>query len=261
MMDFKQRYGTWALVAGASEGLGACYAEQLAQHGLNLILVARRTEQLTALQQDLAQKYGVQVNTLTLDLLEMSSVETIIKNTNGLEIGLLIFNAAFSRVGAFHQHLIEEHLREVEINVRIPLMLIHHFSKAMLERKRGGVLLMSSLSAFQGSAYISTYAASKAFQILLAEGLWEEWRSQNVDALVCVAGAIRTPTYLASKPRRERAMMEPTDVAREALAALGKQPYIIPGIGNKMASFFMRHLLPRTWTIRLMGKILRDMYA
>jgi len=260
-MDFKQRYGTWALIAGASEGLGACYAEQLAERGLSLVLVARRMEQLTALQHDLTQKYGVQVKTLALDLLEMSSTETIIENTNGLEIGLLIFNAAFSRVGAFHQHTIEEHLREVEINVRIPLVLIHHFSKAMLERKRGGILLMSSLSAFQGSAYISTYAAGKAFQILLAEGLWEEWRSQNVDALVCVAGAIRTPTYLASKPRRERATMEPADVAREALSALGKQPYVIPGIGNKMASFFMRHLLPRTWTIRLMGKILRDMYT
>ena len=260
-MDFKQRYGEWAIVAGASDGLGACYAEQLAERGLNLVLIARRTDLLSTLQQDLSQKYGVQIKTLTLDLLELNAAETIIDKTSDLEVGLLVFNAAFSRVGALHQHPIEEHLREIDINVRVPLILIHHFSKAMLERKRGGVLLMSSLSAFQGSAYISTYAASKSFQIVLAEGLWEEWRSQGVDALVCVAGAIRTPTYMSSQPRRQRAMMEPADVAREALAALGKQPYVIPGVGNKLASFFMRHLLPRKLTIRLMGRILRDMYV
>ncbi|MEY2820337.1 MAG: hypothetical protein RL275_3800 [Chloroflexota bacterium] len=261
MMDFKQQYGEWAVVAGASEGLGACYAEQLAERGLHLVLVARNADRLDALKNKLIQKYGVQVKTLTLDLLHISAAERIIEETKGFEVGLLIFNAASSRVGAFHQHSIDEHLLEIEINVRVPLVLIHHFSKAMLNRKRGGILLMSSLSAFQGSAYISTYAAGKAFQILLAEGLWEEWRSQNVDALVCVAGAIRTPTYIASKPRRERSMLEPANVARDALVALGKQPYVIPGFGNKMASFFMRHLLPRTWTIRLMGRILRDMYA
>ena len=260
MTNFKQQYGEWALVAGASEGLGACYAEQLAGQGLNVVLVARRADRLETLKQALTEKFAVQVKTLALDLSELASMEAIVAETRGLEVGLLVFNAAFSRVGAFHQHALAAHMQEVDINVRMPLALIHHFSQPMLARKRGGVLLMSSLSAFQGSAYISTYAASKAFQILLAEGLWEEWRAHGVDALVCVAGAIRTPTYLASAPQQTRATMEPAAVAREALAALGKQPYVIPGLTNKLASFLIRHLLPRRWTIQFMGRILRDMY-
>ena len=124
---------------------------------------------------------------------------------------------------------------------------------------------MASLSAFQGSAYISTYAATKAFNIVLAEGLWEEWRRRGVDLLVCVAGAVRTPNYVASEPeqtgRFSDSTMEPEDVVREALAALGRRPYVIPGRMNRAASFIIRHLLPRKLAVQFMGRILRDMYA
>ena len=135
----------------------------------------------------------------------------------------------------------------------------------MLARGRGGIVLMSSLSAFQGSAYISTYAATKAFNIIFAESLWEEWRDRGVDVMVCVSGAVKTPNFTSSQPAKTGGLgdmtMAPEAVAEETLSALGKQPYVIPGRMNRFASFVMRHLLPRNMTIKFMGRTLRDMYV
>jgi len=268
MMDqvrFYKQYGSWAVIAGASEGLGAAYAEQLASLGINLMLVARRQELLESLASQLSEKHHVQVKTLLLDLSLPTSAESIVQATQDLDVGLLVYNAAFSAVGPFHNYSLEDHMREIDTNIRTPLALTYIFGERMLARQRGGILLMSSLSAFQGSAFISNYAATKAFNILLAEGLWEEWRQRGVDVLVCVAGATRTPNYVASAPRQtgrfSDATLEPETVVSEALAALGNQPHIIPGRSNRVSSFIMRHLLPRKIAIQVMGRILKGMYA
>ena len=261
---FQQKYGSWAVVAGASEGLGATFADQLAVWGLNLILIARREELLESLAGQFSTKYHIQVKILKLDLSRSDSAEYIIQETTGLDVGLLIYNAAFSAVGPFLNYALNDHFKEVDTNIRTPLALTYHFGEHMLSRGRGGIILMSSLSAFQGSAFISNYAATKAFNILLAEGLWEEWRGRGVDVLVCIAGATRTPNYVASAPKRtgrfSDSTLEPGLVVYEALAALGRQPYVIPGRSNRFASFIMRHLMPRRMAIRMMGRILRDMY-
>jgi short-subunit dehydrogenase len=263
--DFAARYGRWAIVAGASEGLGAAYAEQLAARGLNLVLVARRVDLLQLLTSTLSTKYGIETRIIALDLSTSDAAEQVAQATIDLEIGLLVYNAAFSAVGPFLERPLEDHVKEIQTNTFTPLLLIYHFARQMLARGCGGIVLMSSLSAFQGSAYISTYAATKAFNIVLAEGLWEEWRAQGVDVLVCVAGAIRTPHYLASQPKRTGGLgdmtMPPEQVAREALHALGKVPYVIPGRINRISSFVMRHLLPRRTAIQFMGRILRSMYV
>ena len=262
--DFKRRYGTWALVAGASEGLGAAYANQLAARGLNLFLIARRKELLKALSSKLTAEYKVQVRTLSLDLSGPDAAERVEQSAAGLDIGLLIYNAAFSAVGPFLDHSMEDHLKEIDTNIRSPLALTYLFGQRMLEKGRGGILLMSSLSAFQGSAFISNYSATKAFNMLLAEGLWEEWRRQGVDVLVCMAGATNTPNYQASSPSRtgrfSDSTLEPDQVVSEALGAIGRQPHVIPGRSNRFTSFVMRHLMPRQLAIQFMGRILRDMY-
>lgn len=263
--DFAARYGPWAIVAGASEGLGAAYAEELAARGLNLFLIARREELLESLAARLFTKYGVRTKTLALDLSSADAAEQVAQSTKDLQIGLLIYNAAFSAVGPFFERPVEEHVKEIQTNTITPLKLIHLFASQMLRGGCGGILLMSSLSAFQGSAYISTYAATKAFNIVLAEGLWEEWRQQGVDVLVCVSGAVRTPNYLASEPEQTGGLgdmtMDPDQVVHEALNALGKGPYVIPGRMNKASSFVMRHLLPRKLAVKFMGRVLRGMYV
>jgi hypothetical protein len=263
--DFVRRYGIWGIVAGASEGIGAAYAEELAARGLNLILIARRSDLLQSLESRLASKYDISIKTVTLDLSASDAPEQIAHKADNLEIGLLIYNAAFSAIGPFETRPLADHLKEIDTNVFSPLELVYRFADGMLSRGHGGIVLMSSLSAFQGSAYISTYAATKAFNIVLAEGLWEEWRERGVDVLVCVAGAVKTPNYVASEPEKTGGLgdmsMRPEQVVRETLHALGKQPYVIPGRMNRVASFVMRHLLPRTSTVKYMGQILRRMYV
>ena len=149
--------------------------------------------------------------------------------------------------------------------MRTPLELVNIFGKRMLRAGHGGIILMSSLSAFQGSAYIANYSASKAFNVVLAEGLWEEWRQGGVDVLACIAGAIRTPNYLASSPHHTSSFsdstLEPQEVVTEALASLGRRPTVIPGRLNRLSSFVMRRLLSRRAAVRIMGSVLRGMYA
>jgi len=264
-MSFSQHYGKWAIVAGASEGLGAAYAHELAARGLNVVLVARRAELLNELATGLSEKHGIKVKCLVLDLSAPDAAEHLIHQTMDLDVGLLVYNAAFSAVGPFLDQHMDAHLREIHTNIHSPLKLTYLLGQRLMGRKRGGIVLMSSLSAFQGSAYISTYAATKAFNIVLAESLWEEWRTCGVDVLVCISGAVRTPNYVSSEPTRTGGLgdmtMQPNEVVNEALDALGKQPYVIPGRMNRFASFVMRHLLPRKIAIRFMGQTLRNMYV
>jgi uncharacterized protein len=263
--QFIQRYGPWAVVAGASEGLGAAYAEALARRGLNLVLVARRAALLQTLSERLSGQNSIAIRTLALDLAAPEAANRIAAGTQDLPVGLLVYNAAFSAVGLFLERPLDDHLREIDTNVRAPLELLDHFGSRMLQAGHGGIILMTSLSAFQGSAYISTYSATKAFNIVLAEGLWEEWRRSRVDVLACIAGAIRTPNYLASSPQKtgriSDATLAPEQVVREALSALGHQPTVIPGKLNRLSSFVMRRILPRRSAVRIMGNVLRGMYG
>ena len=263
--NFQTRYGPWAIVAGASEGIGAAYAEELAARGLNLILIARRAEVLQSLASGLSQNYLVEIKTIALDLSTSHAAEQILSAAQDVQVGLLIYNAAFSAIGSFLERPMEDHLKEIHTNALTPLKLIYLFAEGMLARRCGGLILMSSLSAFQGSAYISTYAATKAFNIVLAEGLWEEWRERGVDVLVCVSGAVKTPNYVASEPEPTDGLgditMDPDQVVRETLRALGRGPYVIPGKINRMSSFVIRHLLPRKVAVKMMGRILRGMYV
>lgn len=264
-MKFTDRYGSWAIVAGASEGLGAEYARQLASRGLNLVLIARRKEMLQSLASQLMTKYRIRTKLLALDLSAPDAAEQIVHKTMDIDLGLLVYNAAYSAVGPFLDRSMDEHMREVHTNIHSPLKLVYLLSQRFHGRGRGGVLLMASLSAFQGSPYISTYAATKAFNIVLAESLWEEWRARNVDVLVCISGAVSTPNYLASQPKKTGGLgdrsMSPEQCVEETLEALGKQPYIIPGRMNRLASFVMRYLMPRKMAIMFMGRTLREMYV
>ncbi len=262
---FLSRYGPWAVVAGASEGLGAAYSRALASRGLNLVLVARRDRLLEALAARIEADHDVRILTLALDLARSETFDRLTRALEGLEVRLLVYNAGFSVEGPFLGKSLEEHLEEVDTNMVMPLRLVYRLGDRMLAAGHGGMILMSSLSSFQGSAYISNYSATKAYNLILAEGLWEEWRRQGVDVLACAAGAVRTPNYVSSRPkstgRLADATMEPELVVEQALAALGHRPSLIPGRMNRLSSFVMRRLLSRRAAIGLMGSVLRKMYV
>ncbi len=253
---FLRRFGPWAVVAGASEGLGAAFAQALAARGLNLILAARRPGPLRQLAAGLEADHGIQVRPVALDLADHDAPRRLAAAADDLETGLFVSNAAFAPLGSFLDVPLADHLQAIAVNCRAPAALCHALGAPMARRGRGGIILMSSLAGFQGSPGIAHYAATRAYNIVLGEGLWEELRHHGVDVLVCCAGATRTPGYEAHPaPARLFAppVMEPEAVVAEALRALGSGPSVIPGRSNRLASFVMRRLLSRRLGILLMG--------
>src|SRR4051812_24625266 len=187
MMSPMDRYGPWAVVAGASEGIGAAFATALAARGIDLVLVARRPEPLEAL----AARLPVQTVTVAADLAD--GVEPVLAATAGLDVGLVVCNAAYSPIGPFLDSDPADTARALALNCAVPLALARGYLPAMAARGRGGFVLMSSLAGMQGSPGLTAYAATKAFGAVLAEGLWDELRAHGVDVVTAVAGAVATP--------------------------------------------------------------------
>lgn len=262
MGDFAQRYGPWALVAGASEGIGAAFARSLARRGLDLVLVARRPEPLAELEREITASSSVRVRSLSLDLGAPGSGGALEERTADLDVGIVVYNAALAPRGEFLDIPLGSQLTAIDVNARGPLELAHRFGQRFASRGAGGIVLLSSLTAFQGSPFVATYAATKAFLLALAEGLWHELAPRGVDVLAVCAGATRTPSYLRQRSSRGApGELEPDRVAEEALASLGRNPFVIPGRINRIASQLMRRGLTRRAAIRLMGAQTRRLGA
>ncbi len=260
---FERRYGPWALVAGASDGLGAAFARAIAGRGLGVVLVARSGEKLAALAEEIRTEHGVQARPVVLDLGSPDLASRLEESTRGLEVGLVVYNAGLSIIGPFLDQPLDGHLETLRVNCRGPLVLSHLFGRPMARRGRGGIILMSSLAGFQGSALVATYSASKAFDLVLGESLWDELRARGVDVLSCCAGATRTPNYVKSNPvhgRLKAPEMEPGQVAEEALRAIGSRPSLVAGSGNRLLGFVLHRLVPRSISVRIMGASMRRMY-
>ncbi|GIF76757.1 SDR family NAD(P)-dependent oxidoreductase [Asanoa siamensis] len=252
---FAARYGPWALVAGASEGLGAAFAHHLAASGLNVVLAARRPEPLKAL----AATLPTSTVTVAADLSTEDGLRALTDATAALEIGLVVANAAYSPIGRFVDMDPTGTRRAVDLNCWMPLALAHQFLPPMVSRGRGGFVVMSSLAGLQGSPPISVYAATKAFGTILAEGLWAELRGTGVDVLTCLAGAVSTPNLAGAKTRRAPGTQTPDQVAKAALRGLGRGPRVVPGLGMRVSSALMSRLLPRRTAIAVIARASRDL--
>lgn len=251
---FKERYGPRALVVGGSYGLGAAFAESLARRGLDLVLVARDGERLDATTVRLRNEFAVDVIAIAADVADYENVRARV-DALGVEIGLLVYDAAYAPVGRF-EDMTEEQLSLVaDVNVRAPLLFAKHLSAPMIARGRGGIVLMSSLAGSQGSPNLVAYAASKSFNAVLAEGLWSELKPRGVEVVACMAGAILTPGYQqAESAKPAPGTMAAADVAEQTLAALGRGPIVIPGTVNKVARFALTRLMSRKAAIGIMSK-------
>jgi short-subunit dehydrogenase len=255
---FANRYGRWAVVAGASEGLGAAFAESLAARGLSLVLLARRAELLEQLATTLRAR-GVEVRPVACDVAEAGFAERLAAATGDVEVGVAVYNAAYSFVAPLFERPLADALRVVDVNVRAPLILLHTLVPSMLERGRGAVVLMSSLAGFQGSPRLAAYAASKAFNTVLGESLWAELAPRGVDVIASCAGAIRTPGYARTLQKEAPGTLDASEVAERTLASLGHGPVVVPGVTNKLASQLLRRLLSRKVAIGIMGKSVKGL--
>jgi short-subunit dehydrogenase len=256
--SFVSRYGPWAVVAGASEGLGAAFAHALAARRCNLVLIARRAELLAEVKARV-ETANVEVRAQACDLARPDLTSALEAMTRGLDVGLAIYNAAYAPVGAVLERSPEDLLRVVDVNVRGPLLFARSLAPAMVARGRGGIVLMSSLAGFQGAPRIATYAASKAFNTVLGEGLWGELAPHGVEVLVSCAGAIRTPGYKKAARGDAPGTLDPSVVAERTLDALGRGATVVPGAMNRFARFLLGRVLSRRAAVALMAKSTKDL--
>ncbi len=262
MTTNRNRYGPWALIAGASDGIGEAFARQLAEQGFNLLLIARRADVLGALAADLVEGYGVEVKGVCIDLTSAELLENLREVTDALEVGLLIYNAgAIHGARFFHDQPLEHALGLIALNCTGPASLCHHYGGRMRDRGRGGIILMSSMAASSGGSYTASYNASKSFDLVLAEGLWHELSPRGVDAMCLVAGATLTPSMLSSMDSFADYpnVMAPDDVAREGLQHLGKGPVWVAGSHNREAAK-MLWPIPRSMAINGFSEAAAAMY-
>ena len=262
LASFAAKYGPWALITGASRGLGAEFAKQLAVKGLNLVLAARSEDQLKESAQKLEREYNITVKIITIDLSREDILDTIKKTTDSLEIGLLINNAGLSTVGPFLNMSADYLLKQFHTNARAALILTRHFGEKMAANGRGGIIFLSSGSALHGSPFCANYSGTKAYNLMLAESLWAEWKPLGVDALGFITGLTRTPGMEANEPKLNLfvPLGYPEKVVSQALKALGKKPSDADGIRNRLG-YKIFNLAPRSFSIGILGKSMNAMFG
>jgi uncharacterized protein len=236
--DFADKYGRWAVIAGASEGIGACLADQLAARGLDLVLIARNGTLLDEVATRARNKYGVQTRAVVQDLTAADIGAEVADATDGLDVGLLIYNAGASdRTTTFLENELEYSLMQIKLDCVGPTALAHHFGRAMRERGRGGIVLVGSLACLAGSATLAMYSAVKAFQHNFAEGLWAELGPYGVDVCCTPLGMTYTPAFQRLGIEYDPAAhMLSEDVAREIIANIGNGPVHVVGDNNRAAA-------------------------
>ena len=257
--NFASRYGPRALVAGGAIGMGAEYCRQIAALGIDLLILDRDASGLHATAAELrSAPEAVDVVTAVVDLAQPPELllGELRRTVGDLEVGLLVANAAWAPIGPFIDTDLGSLLTAIDINCRAPVVLVHELGARMAARGRGGIILMSSLAAETGTANVALYSATKAFDLVLAEGLWYELREHGVDVVAIRPGSTRTPGWQSTQPPSGdlRGVMEPTDVVRDALASLGTTPSITAGAANRAAEAMFRGMSRRD-VIELMSGI------
>ena len=249
----------WAWIAGASEGLGLAFAEELARRGHCLVLFARRGQLLAAQAARLQERHGISTICEVLDLGAADLAARLMIHLETAPPSVAIYNAAFAPVGNFIEQPLEHLQRVVDVNVRGPLIWSRVIGESMQRRGQGALIFMSSLAGEQGSPRISTYAASKSFNTILAEGLWAELKADGVDVLVCTAGAVRTPGYQDTAASDAPGIMDAAELANVTLDGVGRGPRISPGRINRIAALLLGRWLPRRLAIAVMARNTRSL--
>ena len=252
---FRAHYGPWAVVCGASDGTGAAYAHQLAELGLNLVLIARRLGVLEDLAASLERRHGISTRIAAVDLAERDASRSVIGAAAGLEVGLLVTNAGADTTGkSFLDAPLDVWRSLVQRNVLAVTELVHGFAAPMRERRRGGILLMSSGTALGGQPGTTVYCGTKGYDLNLAESLWGELAPFGVDVLAGVCPAMNTPTLqrvLADKNIVVPGLFEPSDVVRTLLGKLSNGPVHIFAFGEEAENAFALEQSRRTRVIAM----------
>jgi short-subunit dehydrogenase len=234
---FAERYGPWAVVAGASEGVGASFARELGVRGVNVVLVARRAAALA----EVAATVATQARTVVLDLSAPDAADVLAAATADLDVGLLVYNAG---ADPYMSQLLEQRVEVWQAmlarNCTTVLGAAHSFGGRLVARGTGGIVLVTSGAAWAGAARLATYGATKAFDLLLAESLWAELAPHGIDVVAAILGATDTPALRRLLDGREmQDLADADEVARDVLDHLPDGPTWPPD-GSPLSSLARR---------------------
>jgi uncharacterized protein len=256
----KERFGPWALITGASSGIGREFARQLARAGLNIALVARRQRLLEEAGRVFEKDFGVKYRAIALDLSEEGFLKKLAEATADLDIGLVVSNAGDISPGAFLSKNHDELVSLLRLNALAHLELAHHFGKKLASRGRGGLLFVGAMGSDKGVPYMASDAAARAYIQSLSQGLHAELKALGVHVTVVPAGPTETPLLAKlgltpeSMPMRP---MKPEQCASEGLGALqANRSIMIPGRMNRIMKAVIPTSITRAMMVRMFTKAL-----
>lgn len=252
----RKRYGDWAVVTGASDGIGREMALRIAEAGVNVLVVARRRDRLDALAVELDAR-GVRTIVVAADLATRAGIAAVIDATSKIDVGLFVAAAGFGTSGSFLESNLDAELEMIDVNCRAVAAMAFHFGRRFATRERGGIVLMSSLLAFQGVPRAANYAATKAYVQSLAEALHVELAPLGVDVVASAPGPIHSG--FAARAGMSMGMGQPpTAVAKATLDALGRSTTVRPGWLSKLLEGSLM-FLTRWLRVRIMAVVMGGM--
>lgn len=260
-MNFREKYGQWGIVLGATEGIGKAGAYELARRGMDVILVGRRKEALEQLAEEIHKETGSEIRVFSQDLAEQDAAEKIIEYTKDLDMGLINYVACLHAMGQYNKVEYDVYEKMYRINIRTFSKLLHYFIGLFKERDRGAFITIGSLSGWTSLPFCAEYAAHKAYMMTVTEGVAYECNHTNVDVLLLSAGSTITPTWLKNKPsdpNEVAAAMYPEEVVKDGFEQLGSKFTYLAGELNR-EKMKKNHQLDRNELIAKLGRMFDHM--
>ena len=258
--NWKEGYGDWALVTGASSGIGKEFCYQLANRGMNIVLVARRKNLIEEIALDIELKNGVKTKIIDVDITQDFAVDQIYDKLKNIEVGFLVNNAGIGSFGDFHQTELKKYIDMIKLNCLAPVMLTFKFLEKMINRKKGAIIFLSSKSAYQPTPFFSVYGATKVFNLFLGEALWSEYKKKGIHILSLSPGLVNTGFQKnAGVTPNQKGLMwsNPKEVVNTALNSIGTKSSVVHGNLDKFLAFLTR-LSPRKLSIKVAGMVAKS---
>ncbi|TVS84009.1 SDR family NAD(P)-dependent oxidoreductase [Mycobacterium helveticum] len=257
MKNLRAAYGQYALVTGASAGIGEQFARQLSAAGINVVLVARRKDRLEALASELSRAHGTDNVVIALDLLSDAAVDELARRVGDLDVGIVVANAGIPSAGVLVNSSIAYELEVLTLDAVVPLQMAHVFGNALVRRGRGAVVLVASSLEASAVPYVANYAAAKAYVSLLGQALHYELKRDGVDVLVLSPGMTKTEIAKRSSgldlQKISGPRMAAAPVVEAALNNLGKRARVVPGGSNRLVDLLIKLVIPRSLSAKMFG--------
>ena len=253
----KSKYGEWAIITGASSGIGLELATQLATSGFNLVINSRHLDKLQEVEKQLKSLSKIEIKIVASDVSESDGIDKIIQASQGLNIGLLVVSAGYGTSGLFTDGSLHSEINMLRVNCEALLSITHYYSQQFVQQKRGGIILMSSMVAFQGTPYSANYAATKAYVQTLAEALAVELKPFGIDVLAAAPGPVESGFSQRANMKMSMSLT-PSQVGVPILKALGRKTTVLPGLLTKILVYSLR-TVPRWGKVKIMAKVMGGM--